>query len=226
MWRGRRRKFRYDACNDNLITESKLETINLDASARTTLLNILQLPGWKIARNPRWAPDGSEILFETFIGESDLELIAVSYPHVVDEQNNVRYWRYTDNDVRDVEGSYSYDGRFIIFCSDRNKATDGAPTIPDLEIQPVYVLNRYTVDIFSNYGNFTNAGYYGNPLIVATEAIMVAVDGASTDSEGNVDTGASDNRTSSSGTGSTNNYYREIIPAANSIGMNFNVTSW
>ena len=62
------------------------------------------------------------------------------------------------------------------------------------------------------------------PRFTGTEVVFTAVKGVKTDDEGNVVVGPSDDRTTTDPNGY--NYYRETIPVANNLGINFNVTSW
>jgi len=86
-------------------------------------------------------------------------------------------------------------------------------------------MNYYTKEIVADLGDFTKAGFYIEPKFTATQTVFASVEGVETDINGNVIyTSGSDTRQYDSP--SSYNYYRETIPAANSVGIDFSCTSW
>ncbi len=201
------------------VAEDRLEKIAPDGTGRTVFFDVAT---YALPDAPQYSPDGRWILFDAIPdGGTDTELMMVIYNFDPDT-NNVSY-QVTSNTCEDSLPTWSYDGRFIIFSSDRG-GEDG--TLAGVNaLNPFYVVDAYTFDDIEDMDDFALAGFYYRPRFTATEAVLGAVDGATTDSDGTViiDAG-SDARTWDDH--SVNSYYREIIPAANSIGMNFNVPSW
>jgi hypothetical protein len=201
------------------VAEDRLEKIDPDGSNRTVFFDVAT---YALPDAPQYSPDGKWILFDAIPdGGTDTELMMVIY-NFDPATNNIGY-QITDNAYEDSLATWSYDGRFIIFSSDRGGEDGTLPGVNDLN--PFYVVDSYTFDDVEDMGDFAAAGFYYRPRFTATEAVLGAVDGATTDSDGTVIIdGGSDARTWDDH--SVNSYYREIIPAANSMGLNFNVPSW
>jgi hypothetical protein len=137
---------------------------------------------------------------------------------------------FTNDSFDDSNPDWSYDGRFVIFSSNRG---DEPGRLPGSQyLKPFYVICAYTGNLVDSLGDFANAGAYYGARFCGTEAVMAAVAGSEKDSTGEAVISGNDNRTSSTGN-SDYNYYRETIPAANSIvdaygspAYNYGVTSW
>ncbi len=160
--------------------------------------------------SPSWSTDGSEIWFAaaTVVPEVDYDI------YIIDASGDTGTLRhYPKPGTQEANPSISHDGRFVVYA----EATGTGPALK--------VMNRYTGEVIADLGDFANATHYYYPRFTATDAVMVAVEGVDTTSDGTVIVEGDDARTTSTST-SSYNYYREIIPAANSIGINFNVTSW
>jgi hypothetical protein len=198
---------------------SLLEKINADGTNQQIILN-----GWTTdfsgIGNPSWSPDGSRILFHARPpGQDDFELIVI--PSNFKEGDYAQL--LTKNTADDYYPTWSHDGRFVIFSSDREGETGTLPEVEDLD--PFYVINSYTGEVVADFGDFTKAGYYFGPRFTAIEAVLIAVEGIETDETGNaIIDSESDKRYNDDH--SSYNYYREIIPAANTVGVTFSTTSW
>jgi hypothetical protein len=198
---------------------SLLEKINADGTNKQTILDGWAT-GFNAIGNPSWSPDGSRILFHARPpGQDDFEVIVI--PSNFKEGDYAQL--LTRNTADDYYPSWSYDGRFIIFSSDREGEKGTLPEVEDLD--PFYVINSYTGEVVADFGDFTEAGYYFGPRFTAIEAVFKAVEGVDTDEFGNaIVASGSDKRYNDDH--SSYNYYREIIPAANTVGITFSTTSW
>lgn len=180
--------------------------------------------------NPRFSPDGTQVMFSANVDDGgevwDLEIVVLPSDYGF---NGGEIRVLTANTSDDSRPDWSYDGRFIMFSSDRGqepgKSVDGY-------LNPFYVLNAYTGDVVADLGDFANAGVYFGARFCGTEAVMAAVTGTQKNDTGEAIISGNDNRTSSTGN-SDYNYYRETIPAANNIvdaygspAYNYGVTSW
>ena len=161
--------------------------------------------------------------------EGDFEIYIVRSDYDV---NAGPLYKYTDNAFSDINPDWSYDGRFIILQSNRGGEPAKAPGGKFEDLMPFYVINVYTSEVVAELGDFANAGYYLSPRFLATEAVMAAVSRTERNNTGEAIISGNDNRTSATGN-SHYNYYRETIPAANSIvdaygspAYNYGVTSW
>ena len=202
---------------------SKIETLdifqdevgNYIASNRQTLTNS-GVHGFFLSFFPSYSPDGNQVIFSSLRWDdsySDFEIYSIE-PATFANTGNYRY--YTNNTTYELQPSFSYDGRFIIY-------TYSVPGSDDLSLK---VINRYTGIEVVDLGNFANGTGYRAPRFTGTEVALVAVEEAATDDQGTVIITGEDERTTTSSSTSSNTYYREIIPAANSLGINFNVGSW
>jgi Tol biopolymer transport system component len=199
--------------------EQRLEVIRPDGTGRRVLFDSVLSGGYSSPRRPNWSPDGRRILFNARPpGESDIELLIIPVDYDPVENNSV--FNLTSNDEYDAGGDWSHDGRYVIFETAQDDEEGAFGTLT-----PFYVINSYTGEVVAEMGDFAKAGAYGFARFTATEYLFTAVEGAETDASGNViiDSG-SDHRLVDSP--SSNNYYRQIIPVANSSGINFSVGSW
>jgi hypothetical protein len=198
---------------------NSLEKINANGTNQRTFLDGVST-GFRGPVWPSWSPDGSKILFcARPPGQDDYEIIVVSSDLEQDDTAHI----LTGNTAEDYWPAWSYDGRFIIFSSNREGEVGTLPGQRYLD--PFYVINSYTKEVVADLGDFTNAGYYFGPRFTATEAVFSTIEGVDTDEYGNavIDTG-SDKRYNNDH--SSYNYYREIIPVANTMGITFACTSW
>jgi len=204
---------------DGTVTyEESLEIINADGTSQRTLIDaITQGFGQGSLETGSWSPDGNRILFCAQPADQDDTEVMVIATDL--EQDDFIYY-LTSNEAEDWFASWSYDGRFIIFQSDR----EGEKGTLWEDLMPFYVINSYTKEVVADLGDFTNAGTYAIPRFTATEAVFSAVGGVETDQYGNAIVSGSDDRYTDSH--SSYNYYREIIPAANSAGIDFSCSSW
>lgn len=182
-----------------------------EATERTLVFDTdANIFGVFLGLSPTWSTDGGEIWFAATAagpgGDYDIYIIDAN-----GDTGTLRH--YPKPGTNETAPSVSHDGRFVVYA-------EAAATGPALK-----VMNRYTGEVIADLGDFANATAYYYPRFTATEAVMVAVDGVDTNPDGTVTIDGSDARTTSASTGSYN-YYREIIPVANSSGINFNVTSW
>jgi Tol biopolymer transport system component len=206
----------------SLIRFGALIKRNADGSGPVVMVDSFANPnslisGYVWPAQPAWAPDGSEIAFAARPpGDSNHHIFTFNAGDNTLKRLTTRIAMYRSP-------SYSHDGRFIILTSNRNGETG---TLPGFALYPIFVMNRYTGEIVSSLGNFANAGYYEFPRFTATEAVLSAMSGKPVDADGNVIVSGSDDR-KVSGNANTNNYYREIIPAANASGINLgSLPSW
>ena len=117
--------------------------------------------------------------------------------------------------------TYTVDGRFLGFTS-----------LDAFGEWSIGVMSGYTGEILHDFGDFAEGEYFLARFTAANIA-LVAQDGVITDADGTAIISGSDPRHSTNGcgsncnsTGTSGNLYRTIIPAANSIGLNFNIPSW
>jgi len=202
---------------------ASLEIIDSDGGNQRTFLDGGSTGYW-MPGYPSWSPAGDRILFHAIPpGQDDFEIVIAYAGDVLEEGDVMDLYILTANTAMDQDPSWSHDGRFVIFSSNREEETGTLPGVVDL--MPFYVVNSYNAKVVADLGNFADAGYYLCPRFTAIEAVFVAVEGANTDEYGNaiIDPG-SDTRTGN--THSSYNYYREIIPAANTLGITFACTSW
>jgi Tol biopolymer transport system component len=180
---------------------------------------------------PKYSPDGTRIVFSAYVDggnqDADTEVLVAPADYGV---NGGSIFMLTDDGYDDSTPDWSFDGRFIMFSSNR----DGEPSrvSPSGYLRPFYVISAYTGELVSDLGDFANAGTYYGARFCATEAVMAAVAGTAKNSTGEAVISGSDYRKSSTGN-SDYNYYRETIPAANNIvdaygspAYNYGVTSW
>lgn len=205
--------------------EEYLETVKVDDPvSRSTVLEGRGSAGiWQLG-SARYSPDGSFVVFSAAVEDDvppwDYEIIVVPSDYGT-SGGSMAFMTY--NEFDDTGPDWSYDGRFIIFSSDRGGEPGRLPGQEDL--QPFYVVSAVNGEMVAELGDFANAGFYHGARFCGTEAVMVAVQGTTTNNAGDVMVAGSDRRRSAT-TSSDYNYYREIIPAANAIGVNFNVSSW
>jgi hypothetical protein len=199
-----------------------LEIINADGTNQRTFLDGT-LASFTYLSSPSWSPDGSHIVFDGVAkGEDDYEIFLVRSNLSMNNFNlsDISYLTY--NTANDSAPSWSTDGRFIIFTSNREGEIGTLPGIKDLN--PIYVINSYNGEVVADLGDFTKAGFYFCPSFTATELALKAVEGVQTDDNGNVVVNpGSDPRCSDT---PSEPLYQAIIPVANSMGMNFNCPSW
>jgi len=158
---------------------------------------------------PCWTPDGKQILYTGWHPDYSNGQFT-SYFYDIDRDKTSFYI----SDHSRYYQSISHDGKYILYV---HYVTD------DMRLR---VIDRYTGDLVYDYGNFADAADYSSGRFTATEAALVALAGTTTDENGNVIIDPDDDQRVTGGGSSSYNYYREIIPAANTMGMNFNVTSW
>ncbi len=211
--------------------DARLETVQVDnPDTRSVLLWPGQAGLWQPS-GPRYSPDGSQIMFAANVEDDDpiWDYGIVIIPSDYDIYGG-RVQVHANNGFDDSAPDWSYDGRFILFASDRG----GEPgrMAGSAYLKPFYVMNAYTGELVDELGDFANAGFYYGARFCATEAVMAAVAGVQKDSTGKAVISGSDQRKSTV-TNSDYNYYREIIPAANNIvdaygspAYNYGVTSW
>jgi hypothetical protein len=157
-----------------------LEKINVDGTNQRTFFDGT-LTGYWFPMRPSWSPDGSRIVFDALPSdENDTEIIVV--PNDFETDFLITINSLTDNAARDSFPSWSYDGRFIIFSSDRGGELSTFPGVEYLD--PFYVINSYTGKLITNYGDFADAGWYYYPSFTATEAGFIAAEGVPTDDFG------------------------------------------
>ncbi|MBM3132331.1 MAG: hypothetical protein FJZ95_04775 [Chloroflexi bacterium] len=209
--------------------ETRLEAVEVnDTSSRRVLVNGGVDGIWRPGE-ARFSPDGSFIVFSANIEDEasvwDYELLMIASNH----QPGERAIQLTDNTYDDTRPDWSYDGRFIIFAS--NWGGEPGHSISG-DLNPFYVMNAYTGEIVADLGDFANAGAYWGARFCGTESVLITVDGVKKNNSGEAVVSGSDSRKSPSGN-SDYSYYRETIPAANSIvdaygapAYNYGVTSW
>jgi Tol biopolymer transport system component len=211
------RIFKLGGGGSELLGEDRIETIRPDGTGRETILDGPS-SGYRSPNFASWAPDGERLVIEcTPPGETDAEIMILTQ-----SGGDVYARKLTDNAASDLQPSWSYDGRFVIFTS--NRGGEKGTLISDLF--PIYVANSYTGEIVATLGDFTSAGWYGGPRFIAVEVILLALPEVDPDQDGEAEipAGQSDPRTS--GSHKSNSLHRTILPVANSIGMTFSTTSW
>ena len=215
----------------NDFTDTRMDFVIVDdPDSRSILLEGNGVDGLWVTGQPSFSPDGAQIVFSACVEDSgdilDSEILSIPADYSF---NGGEIRQLTNNLYDDTRPDWSYDGRFIIFSSDR-EGEPGKSLSGDLN--PFYVLNAYTGEVVADLGDFANAGAYYGARFCATEAVMAAVDGANKNSTGEAVISGSDSRKSAT-SNSDYNYYRETIPAANNIvdaygspAYNYGVTNW
>ncbi|MBU7004588.1 MAG: PD40 domain-containing protein, partial [Theionarchaea archaeon] len=213
--------------------EDNLELIDPDGSNRMILFKG-SMTSWRWPIGAKYSPDGERIVF-TAQSEEDENLEILVIPADFDIDTNPYYYRMTDNDCDDYFPSFSHTGRYLLYSSDRGGEMgyiNGSPR----DMNPFYLTNRWTGEVVTPFGNFAEAGMYYCPVLIGICFILTGKEDVVLDSAGNVviDEGETDERQTDQhsdggvyySTSSANSYYREIIPAANSLGISFGCTSW
>jgi hypothetical protein len=212
--------------------DARLEIVLVDdPDSRSIFLRGGEAGIWQPS-GPRFSPDGSQILFTANVEDEepiwDYAIVILPTDYFA---NGGQVRVLTNDGFEDSGPDWSYDGRFIMFSSDRG-GEPGRMTDTSAYLKPFYVISAYTGELVEDLGDFANAGYYYGARFCATEAVMAAVAGTEKTITGEAIISGSDHRTSTTGN-SDYNYYRETIPAANSIvdaygspAYNYGVTSW
>jgi len=169
-------------------------------------------PNFIFVTDPSFSTDGSEIWFSAAVLDDAIDFDIYFINANADPSSLLHYARPGTDEIAP---SLSHDGRFVVY----EELGPGGPSLK--------VMNRYTGENISDLGNFANATAYFNPRFTAVEAVMVADEGVDTDADGTaiVDP-KNDPRTYTSSPEPADRVYRVIIPAANSLGIDFSVTSW
>lgn len=212
-------------------TDTRLDFVFVDdPDSHSILLEGNGVDGLWRTGQPSFSPDGAQIVFSANVEDSgdiwDYEILTIPADYSF---NGGEIRQLTNNLYDDTRPDWSYDGRFIMFSSNREGESGESITG---ELNPFYVLSAYTGEVVADLGDFANAGSYYGARFCATEAVMATVKGANRNSTGEAVISGSDSRKSSTGN-SDYNYYRETIPAANNIvdaygspAYNYGVTSW
>jgi hypothetical protein len=231
----------YATLGTDTVLMNSLEMIDPDGSDRRTVWdgNVLS---WGVPSTPRYSPDGAQIIFVATEDYVSTEILII--PSDFDIETKAYYWRVTDNDCDEWNPSFSHNGRYLLYSSNRG-GEKGYINNEPVDMQPFYLVNRWTHKVLTEYGNFAEAGKYYFPTLIGVCYLFTVKKGYQASSDGTVVIGAgeTDQRTTDDHTDAgryyegqdvVSQYHDEIWAAANSIsyigsystGISLGCTSW
>jgi hypothetical protein len=93
---------------------NRLVRVDLDTGETRPITEFVEGVNWE---HPRWSPDGARIAVERWLRGRILDIV------VLDPGGTV-VWQVTDDEASDVTPSWSPDGRYLLWSSDRDGAAD------------------------------------------------------------------------------------------------------